>query len=193
MENKEVEAGIINHFGKFIKISDSLRAELLKRFSVVSFDKGEMIIDADRVCTKSYYLLSGLARTYFIKDGREICEYFSTENEWANSPRSWRIGKTDIYFVDAIEDIIALKINVDDMRFLFDNYPELNKYGRLGMVTILDQLIERITSFRFTTAKEKYDHFKQTYPKVYHRIPLGMAASYMGISQETLSRLRAKK
>jgi hypothetical protein len=61
------------------------------------------------------------------------------------------------------------------------------------MTTLLDHLMERITSFRFTTAKEKYVHFKQTYPDIYHRIPLGMVASYLGISQETLSRLRTKK
>jgi hypothetical protein len=58
------------------------------------------------------------------------------------------------------------------------------------MITLLDHLIERIASFRFTTAKEKYTHFKQTYPDIHHRIPLGMVASYLGISQETLSRIR---
>ena len=53
--------------------------------------------------------------------------------------------------------------------------------------------MERITSMRFTSAKEKYNHFQKTYSKIYHRIPLGMVASYLGITQETLSRIRAKK
>jgi hypothetical protein len=79
------------------------------------------------------------------------------------------------------------------MVFLFDNFPEMDRYGRLSVITLLDHLIERIASFRFTTAKEKYIHFKNTYPNIYHRIPLGMVASYLGISQETLSRLRAEK
>ncbi len=78
------------------------------------------------------------------------------------------------------------------MVFLFDHFPELDRYGRLSLATLVDHLIDRIISFRFTTAMEKYDHFKQTYPHIYHRIPLGMVASYLGISQETLSRLRAK-
>jgi hypothetical protein len=79
------------------------------------------------------------------------------------------------------------------MVFLFDNFPEMDRYGRLSVITLLDHLIERIASFRFTTAKEKYIHFKNTYPAIYHRIPLGMVASYLGIAQETLSRLRAEK
>jgi hypothetical protein len=54
-------------------------------------------------------------------------------------------------------------------------------------------LMERITSMRFTSAKEKYDYFCSTYHAIYHRIPLGMIASYIGITQETLSRIRAEK
>lgn len=184
---------IIKHFEQFIKVSERLRYELLKRVSVVVYKKGELIIDANRVSTKSYYLLEGLTRTYFLKDDKEIIEYFSSKNEWANSPRSWRTGKPDIYYVDAIENTKALCIGVDDMIYLFDNFPELDRYGRLSMTALLDHLIERITSFRFTNATEKYAHFKLTYPDVYHRIPLGMVASYLGITQETLSRIRRKK
>lgn len=183
---------IIKHFEKFIKVSDYLRIELLNRVSLVTYQKNDLIIDASVVSTKSYYILNGLTRTYFIKDGKEINEYFSSDNEWANSPRSWRTGKPDIYYVSAIEKTSALCINANDMLFLFDNFPELDRYGRLSMITLLDHLMERITSFRFTTASEKYLHFKQTYPDIYHRIPLGMVASYIGISQETLSRLRTK-
>jgi CRP-like cAMP-binding protein len=127
-----------------------------------------------------------------LKDGKEVIEYFSSNNEWANSPRSWRTGKPDIYYVDAIEDTTAICLEANDMVYLFNSFPELDRYGRLSMATLLDHLIERIASFRFTTAREKYIHFKQTYPRIYHRIPLGMVASYLGISPETLSRIRRK-
>lgn len=191
--NIESKNQIVKHFEQFIQVSDSLKTELLNRVSIVSYKKGELIISAAKICTKSYYILNGLTKTYFLKDGKEIIEYFSSKNEWANSPRSWRTDKTDIYYVNAIEDTTALCINADDMIYLFDNFPELDRYGRLSMTTLLDHLLERITSFRFTTAKEKYVHFKQSYPNIYQCIPLGMVASYLGISQETLSRIRAKK
>lgn len=69
----------------------------------------------------------------------------------------------------------------------------MERYSRLSMGTVFGHLMERITSLRFTTAKEKYNHFIQTYSDIYHRIPLGMIASYLGITQETLSRVRAEK
>jgi CRP-like cAMP-binding protein len=77
--------------------------------------------------------------------------------------------------------------------FLFDNFPEMERYSRLSMGSTFGYLIERITSMRFTTAKEKYQHFCEVYQGIYHRIPLGMVASYLGITQETLSRIRAEK
>ncbi len=189
----EPKKEIVKHFEKFITVSDALKTELLNRISMVTYEKNDLIIDAGMVSTKSYYIINGLTRTYFIKDGKEINEYFSSDNEWANSPRSWRTGKPDIYYVSAIEKTTALCIKANDMLYLFDNFPELDRYGRLSMTTLLNHLMERITSFRFTTANEKYIHFKNTYPDIYHRIPLGMVASYLGISQETLSRLRTKK
>lgn len=69
----------------------------------------------------------------------------------------------------------------------------MERYSRLSMGTVFGHLMERVTSLRFTTAKEKYNHFIQTYADIYHRIPLGMVASYLGITQETLSRIRAEK
>jgi len=61
------------------------------------------------------------------------------------------------------------------------------------MRTVFGHFMERIASMRFTSAKERYNQFQKTYSNIYHRIPLRMVASYLGITQETLSRIRAKK
>jgi CRP-like cAMP-binding protein len=174
-------------------LSERLKSELTNRVTVVHFNKGDLVHDADKVCTKSYFITKGLLRTYFLKDGKEISEYFSSENEWVNSPKSMFQQKTDIYYIDALEktEVFCLKIN--DLGFLFDNFSEMERYARLSMGTVFGHLMERIVSMRFTTAKEKYEHFCETYHGIYHRIPLGMVASYLGITQETLSRIRAEK
>ena len=181
------------HFEKYIKINDTLKSELAKRITFKTFKKGELVHNADSVCTKSYLIQNGLLRTYFIKDGKEISEYFSCEEEWVNSPRSFMQRKLDIYYIDAIEHTDTFCLHVNDLVYLFDNFPEMERYARLSMGTIFGHYLERITSMRFTTAKEKYEHFCETYQGIYHRIPLGMIASYLGITQETLSRIRAEK
>jgi hypothetical protein len=76
----------------------------------------------------------------------------------------------DIYYIDAIERTSAHKLNVNDLVYLFDNFPEM----------------ERIVSIRCTSAKERYIHFQENYDDSYPRIPLG-------ITPETIGKIRAKK
>lgn len=182
-----------HHFTKYIPLSKNLKRELDTRLQEVFFKKGVLLHNANSICTKSYFIQEGLARTYFIKDDKEITEYFSAESEWVNSPRSFMQQKKDIYYIESIEPVRAVCIGVYDLVYLFDHFPEMERYARLSMGTVFDHFMERVTSLRFTTAKEKYRHFCETYGDVYHRIPLGMVASYLGITQETLSRVRAGK
>ncbi len=193
MNNIETKENIFAHFEKFIRLSEDLKSELSKRIKPIVFQKGELVLDANNICTKSYFIYKGILRTYFLKDGKEISEYFCTTNEWVNSPKSFIQREKDIYYIDAIENTQAFCIHVNDLVYLFDNFPEMERYARLSMGSVFGHLMERITSMRFTTAKEKYHHFCKTYADIYHRIPLGMVASYMGITQETLSRVRAEK
>lgn len=184
---------VFKHFEKYIRLSDALRQELADRIVLQAFEKGDLVHDADKVCTKSFFIQKGLLRTYFIKDGKEITEYFSAENEWVNSPRSFMQQQLDIYFIDALEPTDCFCLHVRDLVFLFDHFSEMERYARLSMGTVFGHYMDRITSMRFTSAKEKYAHFCETYRDIYHRIPLGMVSSYLGIAQETLSRIRAQK
>ena len=193
MNNIETTENIFAHFEKFIRLSERLKSELEKRLKHIVFKKGETVLNANRVCTESYFINKGILRTYFLKDGKEISEYFCGIDEWVNSPKSFMQRKKDIYYIDAIENTEAYVINVNDLVYLFDNFPEMERYARLSMGSVFGHLMERITSMRFTSAKERYNHFQRTYSDIYHRIPLGMVASYLGITQETLSRIRAEK
>lgn len=184
---------LFRHFEKYIKLSDELKSALSERINYVSFKKGDIIQDAEKICTKSYFIQKGLVRAFFLKDGKEISEFFPAENEWCNSPKSFITRQKDIYYIEAIENTEAFCLKVNDLVFLFENFPEMERYSRLSMGTVFGHLMERITSLRFTTAKEKYNHFIRTYEDIHHRIPLGMIASYLGIAQETLSRIRGEK
>ncbi len=184
---------VLEHFSRYIKLSDELKHEIVNRIQVKSFKKGELVHDAEKICTHSYFIQQGILRTYFYKDGKEISEYFCSNGEWTNSPRSFMQRKLDHYYIDAIEDTSVFVIQIENLGYLFDHFPEMERYARLSMGSLFGQILERIESMRFTSAKEKYEHFCVLYKEIYHRIPLGMVASYLGITQETLSRVRAGK
>ncbi len=116
---------IFAHFEKFIKLSENLKSELSNRIKPIIFQKGEIVLDANNISKKSYFINKGILRTYFIKNGKEISEYFSGTDEWVNSPKSFMQRKKDIYYIDAIENTEAYFINVNDLVYLFDNFPTL--------------------------------------------------------------------
>ncbi|SFH09823.1 Crp/Fnr family transcriptional regulator [Pedobacter insulae] len=184
---------ILEHFSRYIKLSDELTVEITKRIQIRSFKKGELVHDAEKVYNHSYFIQQGILRTYFYKEGKEVSEYFCSNGEWTNSPRSFMQRRLDHYYIDAIEDTLVFGIDIGNLGYLFDHFPEMERYARLSMGSVFGQILERIESMRFTTAKEKYEHFCSFYKAIYHRIPLGMVASYLGITQETLSRVRAGK
>jgi CRP-like cAMP-binding protein len=188
----ESRENLFSHFSQYIRLSPALQADLADKIAIVHFRKGDTVHDTSRVCRESYFIRQGLLRTYYLKDGKEISEYFSAEAEWVNSPRSFMQQQLDIYSIDALENTEAYRLKVADLGYLFDHYPEMERYARLSMGSLFGHLIERITSLRFTSATEKYAHFCQAYAGLHHRIPLGMVASYLGIAQETLSRIRAR-
>ena len=171
-------------------LSDDLKAQLTDRMQLVSFNKKELVLDANQVCRSSYFIESGILRLYYLKDGREISEYFCSENEWMNSPRSFMQQKPDFYYIDSLENTTAWKLDIVDLLYLFDNFIEMERYARLDMGATFGYVLDRLASVRFSSAKDKYQDFLETYPHIHHRIPLGMVASYVGITPETLSRLR---
>lgn len=110
---------LFKHFEKYIKLNDELKVALIDKITFVSFKKGDLVHNADKICTKSYFIQKGLFRTYFIKDGKEISEYFPAEEEWSNSPRSFRTRTLDIYYIDAVEDTDTLCLDVKDFNYIY--------------------------------------------------------------------------
>ena len=137
LKDIETTEKIFEHVEKFIRLSENLKPELTHRLKPIVFKKGEIVLNADSVCTKSYFINKGILRTYFLKDEKEISEYFCGINEWVNSPKSFMQRTKDIYFIDTIEDTETYFISVDDLVYFFDNYPEMERYARLSMGSVL--------------------------------------------------------
>ncbi|WP_341226948.1 Crp/Fnr family transcriptional regulator [uncultured Arcticibacterium sp.] len=147
----------------------------------IAVKKGDILQRKGEINSKAYIVESGLLRSYTIDDkGKEHIYMFGPEN--------WLVADTSEpqipcqLFIDAIEDSV---INVTTKEELLQNGPDLKVLLRR-----LNTMQNRIVMLMSSNARERYEHFIETYPKIIQRVPLKMIASYLGITPEALSRVR---
>lgn len=158
----------------------------------MEFPKGHILVRADTTCNYVYYIEKGLTRTFYLKDGKDITDWISTERTFASSIVSFITRKPDIRNVELLENAVLWAFHYDDMEKLYKASHEIERLGRLIANYGLVQMQQRFDDLHFATANERYIKLMHANPTIIQRVPLGMIASYLGITQETLSRIRSQ-
>ncbi len=95
-----------------------------------------------------------------------------------------------LYYLEVLEDSLLYSISKQDLDGLFAKYPKMEKLGRLVSIEMLTKVANKLNAIQFQTARERYDYMLAEFPDIVHQVPLGHIASYLGMTQETLSRIR---
>ena len=183
---------LITIINQFANISEQAKNELFDIVSMKGFDKGSYIVEQGKACKHLYFIKSGFLRGFYYQDGKEITSWFASENDVVTSMYSFISQKPSFETIEVLEDSNLFVISYENVQFLFKKYPEFNLIGRLLTEKYYIELEERTMSLQFQTATERYLKLLQQQPQLLQKASLGMIASYLGISQETLSRIRKK-
>lgn len=181
---------LLQHISRLTPVSAGLAGELHHRTITVDIAKGQLLHRAGAVCTRTYFITGGLLRSYYCKGEREITDGFAAEGDWLTATSSFMTGQPDHTYLQALEPSQAAALTATDLGYLFAHFPEMERFGRITLAQQFLQQATRLETLRFTSAKDKYAHFCAAYARLLPRLPLGMVATYLGIRQETLSRLR---
>ncbi|MCC4213058.1 Crp/Fnr family transcriptional regulator [Leeuwenhoekiella sp. Mr9] len=153
--------------------------------------KNHFLHKPNKICSHTYFINSGLIRTYYLKDAKEITDNFSAENEWITSIYSFLQNVPDCFHIQTLEETELVKISLSDLEKCFEDFPEMERFGRMLISKYFLEQSERIISLQFNSAKERYQFFERSSKNKLSRVPLGMLASHLGMTPETLSRVRA--
>jgi len=134
----------------------------------------------------------GAIRGYFLQDGKEVTYWFAFENDFFTSFHSFITRSAAVENIQFLEGSIVWRISKEQLESLLERFPELEKLLRIIYEQYYIRLEERFVNAQFSTATERYKGLLLQSPHIAARIPLGYIASYLGISQETLSRIRAR-
>ena len=154
--------------------------------------KGYILLHAGGICNHLYFIKKGLTRTYYTKDGKDITDWLSLENTFATSVISLFTRRPDRRSIELLEDSTIIEIPHYELENLFAKYHDLERLGRLWSNYGIVQLQERFDDLHFATAAERYAKLIQYNPRILQRVALGIVASFLGITQETLSRIRSQ-
>lgn len=183
---------LIKHLSSIISISKELEQELNNITIKKTFAKGETIINYNERCDRIFFIDKGLVRGYYYDDGKEITHWFAQEQEFATSFYAFITSKPASEYVQALEETEVIEIPYSVLQHLYKTFPETERLGRIITENYYIKLEERFLSLQFKTAKERYQKLLNSKPSLIQRVSLGQIASYLGITQETLSRTRAE-
>lgn len=192
MTDKKAKS-FINYINKYVLLTNEEETILLSKLSYRKYLKGQYVVQQGDVCKYSGFVISGCTRTFYVDDeGQEHIVMFSAENWWASEIGSFVSQTPSDYNVQCIEDTELIQLSYIDQEELFKEIPKLERFFRLILEKAFVASQKRIITSFSLTAKEQYLNFKNKYPKLEHRIPQYMVASYLGISREFLSRVKSQ-
>jgi CRP-like cAMP-binding protein len=187
----------MNNFIKYLDSYSTLSNLTIEELNdnIVTFEikKNQIILKEDQICNYLYFVDKGIFKQYYFLDDKEIIDYFATENKIVSSISSLFGRKKSRKNIQAIEHSTLFAISYDKLQELFLTNPEVERIGRLIATEAFIQMEERIYSLQFHSAKKRYADLLKKNPNIIMRVPLGDIASYLGITQVTLSRIRKQE
>ncbi|HMG93662.1 MAG TPA: Crp/Fnr family transcriptional regulator [Chryseolinea sp.] len=181
-------------FERKISITDEQFEFIKSQFIPQIVKKHEFIIRAGEVAKHGIFVASGCLRTYTIDDkGKEHIIQFSVEDWWTGDHHSFRTGTPTPYFIEALEDSEVLLFDDGSMQKVLAHIPAMATQWLEGLQKHSAAETQRLASSMGATAEERYSDFLKKYPTIAQRVPQHMIASYLGISPETLSRIRKQQ
>lgn len=183
---------LMKYINSIVELPPNVETIIAAAFKEEKHPKRTLLEKQDVVCNKLYFVEKGLARLFYLKEGKDITGWFASEGNFITCNDSFFQKKTSYLNLELLEDSILYSIDYKSLNDLFE-LKEMERFARLLTYNLLSELSERIYSTVFQPAEKRYQLLVVRYPEVALRAPLGDIASYLGISQETLSRIRSQQ
>ncbi|MCC8146832.1 MAG: Crp/Fnr family transcriptional regulator [Bacteroidales bacterium] len=176
---------------KIYELPDSSKESLLEFITEVEYPKGYRLLNADKTERNIFFIKKGIVRAYTYSSGDEITFWFGKEGNTVVSMKSYVNNQKGYENIELLENSILYKLSVPALDNLFVKDIHIANWGRRFAEQELLKTEERLIERQFKTASERYGELIKNHPELLQRIQLSYIASYLGITQVSLSRIRA--
>lgn len=184
---------ILHIFNSIYPMSEELENGIRQHTKITTFNKKAHLLEFNEINKSIYFILKGCLRIYYLNDeGEEHTSWLLTEGELAISVYSFYSQKKSFEAIEALEDCVTLELTYPALCVLYQQHLELNFIGRYLTEQYYIRSESKANSLRMLSAKERYNELVLRKSHILKRVSLGYIASYLGITQSTLSRIRSK-
>lgn len=177
-------------------IKSRLNNEELVAFEAIltkrEFKTGDILIRENTIADKIFFIEHGASRSYFIKDGEEITDFFFFDGDFATDFASFCSGKPSVLNLSCMEDSTLLEMKKTDLEKLYKQSIAFSEIGRLTAEYSFLMVEERMRMLHTESLETKYNWMLKNFPLVFQRVPQYYIASFLGVKPQSLSRIRAK-
>jgi CRP-like cAMP-binding protein len=184
---------LFQYFSKYNPLSKEAGQTISEISSFVTIKKNTDLQPIGHTCKTIYFIKKGVARIYYFKDGIDITESFFFENSIIARVESLFTGKPSRKAIQILDDAEIIAINANQLFKLYDTFPEIERLFRKIFEAAYVDTVNRIEGMQFHSAEERYNALLNQAPNVLMRVPLKYVASYLGITQVSLSRIRGHR
>lgn len=182
---------LLKHLQEKVELTDNDRKRIPMFFEHKKIRKRQFLIQEGDFCKNLTFVSEGIIKSYTLDDkGNEHISLFAWEGWWVSDFRSFICGEKSILSIDAIEDSEVLLISKPNYERLLEEIPVMERYFRILYQNSLVTKDRRLISSNTYSAEEKYKELVSMYPQIPQRIPQHLIASYLGVTPETISRIK---
>ena len=183
------------YFSDYLQENANMQEEQLVQLKTKlqfgTFQKGDFVLQEGQVCKQFFYVEKGLLRLYSIDDsGKEHIVQFASEGWFISDRSSVYFNEPSKFFIDAVENTEVVILDEEILHFITQISPQFQIYNEHLLQNHIRQLQNRINLLISASAECRYLDFIKLYPDLMQRVPQWMIASYLGITPESLSRVR---
>ena len=178
---------------KITPLGDGLTSYLKDHLKPIQLFKKEFLLTEGNVCRNIYFVADGFLHAYYVKDEKEITSWFMGKGEVTISVHSFFTQRRSTENIQVLADITLFSLGYEELQYAYQEFTEMNMIGRVLTEQYYILSEERAIALRQFTARERYENLLITNHGILQKASLGQIASHLGISQETLSRVRAQK
>lgn len=173
-------------------LSTELQEHLIKTLKLQTLQKKKFLLEEGEICKNIFFIEKGLIRCFYNQNSKEVCSWFMKEGDLIISVESFFRQKPSYEIIKVLEDCTLIGIQYDELQDMYKKFPEMNFIARVLTEKYYTLSEQRLYSIRMLRAPERYRYLIDNFSELVQRVPSKYLASYLSVSEETLSRIKSK-